>query len=169
MTNQPYHLVSKILDVVSLTKATTLIDLESRDEFIAKAITYYLHKVVTPLTFKQALTQNQESKDCVLLIGTLESIGKRDGKLLLKQLLKQHHALLISFSKGTWDAGDIAALGNAFILHDADQILIYVTHSEKAILHLRKARIKHKLLRTIERSQTVKKLLRQVTRKTKSS
>jgi len=125
------------------------------------------YQLFTKIDFRSLEATDLPQYDLVLLLETLQSVNKREGKKLLTQLLQQNNSLLISVDRSQWDKGDFAELSNALFLFDSERTLVFLTKDPEKIKRLRKNRITSKLLRGIGSSKTATRIIKRVT-KTKS-
>lgn len=184
MQTSPYHLLPKILDVVASLQPHQILDIGCGDGFIGLAIRRYISPEVIIDGIDSALRDSawlrstyrhlegtdirQENLaqgqpyDLVLMLETLHSINKREGKKLLKELIAKHRGVLVSASRDQWDKGDFAELGNVLFLFDAERTLVFISKDANAIKTLRKDRITTTLIRSAKTSKTMTRLLRKV-------
>ncbi|USN52193.1 MAG: hypothetical protein H6759_04130 [Candidatus Nomurabacteria bacterium] len=189
MQTSPYHLLPKVLDIIDCLQPKRILDIGCGDGFVGLAIHRYIdqsirldgidktatkspllssdYQLFTKIDFRSLEAKDLPHYDLVLLLETLQSVNKREGKKLLTQLLQQNNSLLISVDRSQWDKGDFAELSNALFLFDSERTLVFLTKDPEKIKQLRKNRITSKLLRGIGSSKTATRIIKRVT-KTKS-
>lgn len=187
MQTSPYHLLPKVLDVVALLRPKQILDIGCGDGFIGLAIRRFIDPSIiidgvdtvlpeTPWlrsTYRHLEASDVRKEpvaqgpvyDLVLVLETLHSISKRDGKKLLKDLIRKHGGILVSADRDQWDKGDFAELGNVLFLFDAERTLVFLSKNSDTIKALRKNRITTKILRGAKSSKTMTRLLKRVTAK----
>lgn len=191
MQSSPYHLLPKVLDVVTLLHPKHILDIGCGDGFIGLAIQRFIDKAIiidgvdttlpeTPWlrsTYRHLEVADVRKEhinqgpvyDLVLVLETLHGIAKRDGKKLLKDLIRKHNGVLVSANRDQWDKGDFAELGNALFLFDAERTLVFLSKDSETIKTLRRNRITTKIIRGAKSSKTMTRLLKRVTAKSRKN